>query len=116
MGNSSEPCIYRCEEDGGCQVRYAGPAQSGSTVGNCFSALFGGGCHGTPAHCRDCNTAVKVRAATLYTVLLAVLSVSHTFSQSQTQAISQLCNDLPVTGLVIPKRSCYLSHTVSLSD
>ena len=29
-----EPCIYLCNDDGGCTVRYAGPPQSGSTVGN----------------------------------------------------------------------------------
>ena len=28
-----EPCIYLCNDDGGCTVRYAGPPQSGSTVG-----------------------------------------------------------------------------------
>ena len=28
-----EPCIYLCSDDGGCSVRYAGPPQSGSTVG-----------------------------------------------------------------------------------
>ena len=28
-----EPCIYLCNDDGGCSVRYAGPPQSGSTVG-----------------------------------------------------------------------------------
>ena len=41
-------------------------------------------------------------AATLYTMLLVrcPLSVRHTFSQSQTQAIFKLRNDLPVTGLV----------------
>ena len=54
-----EPCRYLCTAGGGCQVRYAGPAQDGSTVGNCFSKAFGGSCSGTPQGCRDCNKAVK---------------------------------------------------------
>ena len=58
-GEDDEPCIYLCTTGGGCQVRYAGPAQDGSTVGNCFSKAFGGSCSGTPRGCRDCNKAVK---------------------------------------------------------
>lgn len=56
-----EPCIYLCNDDGGCSVRYAGPPQSGSTVGNCFPSLFGGSCSGTPVGCRDCNEALSCR-------------------------------------------------------
>ena len=33
LTNDGEPCIYLCNDDGGCTVRYAGPPQSGSTVG-----------------------------------------------------------------------------------
>ena len=36
----------------------------------------------------------------LYTKYCPLSAVRHTFSQSQKQAISQLRNDLPVTGLV----------------
>ena len=28
-----EPCVYLCNPDASCTVRYAGPPQSGSTVG-----------------------------------------------------------------------------------
>ena len=42
-------------------MRYAGPAQDGSTVGNCFSEAFGGSCSGTPRGCRDCNTAITCK-------------------------------------------------------
>ena len=31
--SDSEPCTYLCNKDGSCTVRYAGPPQSGSTVG-----------------------------------------------------------------------------------
>ena len=56
-----EPCIYLCNDDGGCTVRYAGPPQSGSTVGNCFSSLFGGSCSGIPNGCRDCNKVLECK-------------------------------------------------------
>ena len=31
--SESEPCTYLCNPDASCTVRYAGPPQSGSTVG-----------------------------------------------------------------------------------
>ena len=31
--SDSEPCTYLCNPDASCTVRYAGPPQSGSTVG-----------------------------------------------------------------------------------
>ena len=55
----NEPCRYLCTSGGGCQVRYAGPAQDGSTLGNCFSEAFGGTCSGTPKGCRDCNKLIE---------------------------------------------------------
>merc|ERR1719348_2807107 len=53
--------MYLCSQDGGCQVRYAGPAQDGSTSGSCFSQAFGGQCFGTPNGCRPCNQAIECK-------------------------------------------------------
>ena len=98
--SEAEPCVYLCNPDASCTVRYAGPPQSGSTVGNCFSPAFGGGCSGTPDGCRDCNTAVRCRRREEEEGEVAGLeeycriSRSHTMCQFSPGTVSDRCGQV----------------------